>query len=400
MADATDDPVWDRWDRLWHGVFYVALLVPTVITTVDPAQPVRTRGTVLAVAAVFAAWHWFWQLRRPDLAARPWPSITFVVGTGMFTWVLLGFSPVFTFLIYGLFPQMFVSLERWGAVPAAALMVLVFVRTGALESGNLGADALAMVGSVALAVVIGLFILAIGNQSEQRRHALAELQAARDDLAAASRRAGMLQERQRLAREMHDTVAQGLTSVVMLLEAADQALPRGASKALGHLDQARAMARESLLEVRMAVLALRPEALRDAPLPEALAETVRRWSEQHSIAAHTRVTGTAQPLAPDVEVSLLRAGQEAMANIAKHARASTVTVTLSFMDATVVLDVHDDGVGFDTEAVHPADARGGFGLTGLRERLQEIGGDLVVESTSESGTTVVATVPTTAVVPS
>jgi signal transduction histidine kinase len=211
-----------------------------------------------------------------------------------------------------------------------------------------------------------------------------------------ARQAAVLEERQRLAREIHDTLAQGFTSIVMHLEAAEQSLPDELAKVHRHLDQARRAARVSLAQARQVVWALRPDILENDSLPAALERVTTRWAEGGGVKAHVATTGTAMPLPPDVEVTLLRATQEALANVRRHSCASQVAVTVSYMGDLVVLDVQDDGVGFDPA---PADepptrqAAGGFGLTAMRERVEQLGGTLIVESSPGEGTTLVVEIP-------
>jgi signal transduction histidine kinase len=209
------------------------------------------------------------------------------------------------------------------------------------------------------------------------------------------RQIGVLAERQRLAREIHDTLAQGFTSIVMHLEAAEQALPASPETALGHIDWARGTARESLAEARRVVWALRPEILEGASLPEAIEHLVGRWSEESGVTASTDVTGTARPLPTHAEATLLRATQEALANVRKHARARNVAVTLSYMVDIVALDVRDDGVGFDPAqaARDNGNTAGGFGLAAMQERVEQQGGKLIIESAPGEGATLVVELP-------
>jgi signal transduction histidine kinase len=221
-----------------------------------------------------------------------------------------------------------------------------------------------------------------------------------------AQQAAVLEERQRLAREIHDTLAQDSASIVMHLEAAEGALqagPPGEADSLAavqeHLDQARHTARESLAQARRLVWALRPDLLEGASLTTALERVVTRWSRENGVAARATATGTPYRLPADVEVTLLRAAQEALANIRKHAQASQVAVTLSYMGDMVVLDVQDDGLGFCPEqpvAPPAAQAKGGFGLTAMRERVEQLGGTLLIESAPGEGTTLVIEVPTPA----
>jgi signal transduction histidine kinase len=245
-------------------------------------------------------------------------------------------------------------------------------------------------------ILMTLFIEAIIRQSRERHRLLNELEVTRHELAVAERQAGVAEERQRLAREIHDTLVQGFTSIVMHLEAAEGALPSDKKTLQRHLDQARRTARENLVEARRVMWALQPKAFDHAELPEVLTHLTTNWSEENKVAASATITGAACSLRPEIEVTLLRAAQEALANAGKHAHASLVTVTLSYMEDEVVLDVQDDGCGFDTEQL-PASPAGqaanGFGLKALRERVEQLSGTLSIESTSGEGTTIAVALP-------
>lgn len=215
-----------------------------------------------------------------------------------------------------------------------------------------------------------------------------------------AQQAGVSQERQRLAHEIHDTLAQGFTSIVMHLEAAEGVLPSGSSPVQQYLEQARSIARDSLAEARRLMWALRPESLERSSLPEALADLAERWSEEGGATATTTVTGTPHSLTPEIEVTLLRVAQEALTNCRKYAQASQVVITLSYMINLVTLNVQDDGVGFDPARLSTAEpgaqSTGGFGLMGMRERVEQLRGTLLVESGAGKGTTLMVAVPVAA----
>jgi signal transduction histidine kinase len=215
-----------------------------------------------------------------------------------------------------------------------------------------------------------------------------------------AQRAGVSSERQRLSHEIHDTLAQGFTSIVMNLEAAEGMLPSGLSSVQQYLDQARSIARDSLAEARRLMWALRPESLEHSSLPEALARLAESWSEESGATASTTVTGTPHPLTPEIEVTLLRVAQEALTNCRKYAQASQVMMTLSYMNNLVTLNVQDDGVGFDPTRLSgkepSAQSMGGFGLKGMRERVEQLRGTLLVESEPGEGTTLMVAIPVAA----
>ena len=151
------------------------------------------------------------------------------------------------------------------------------------------------------------------------------------------------------------------------------------------------MAQKGVNQARRVVQDLRPEVLEKAPLPKAIERVVQGWAQQSGIQAHTTITGTHSHLHPEAETTLIRAVQEALANVQKHAQASSAQVTLSYMGDVLMLDVQDDGIGLDNAP--PPSNGGGYGLTAMRQRVTQVGGSLTVESEPGEGTTVVVQLP-------
>lgn len=214
-----------------------------------------------------------------------------------------------------------------------------------------------------------------------------------------AQQAGASIERQRLARDIHDTLAQAFTSIVMKLEAAEARMPSDPNAVRRYLDQARGIAREGLTEARRYMWALRSESLEQSSLPEALGRLAERWSRESGVVASVTVNGTPHSLNPETKVTLLRVAQEALANCRKHARARQVLMTVSYMHNLVTLNVQDDGVGFDPDNLrHYSNEQsvGGLGLVGMRERLDQLRGTLLVESAPGEGCTLMAAVPVAA----
>lgn len=362
---------WTRWDPIWHGLVYLSLAIPTVVVLADGDSPV-----VLIPAAAMALGHWLVVQRHPENLGRVVPTSACLAVAGAGFALLVALDDVYVFTLWGLYTAAFSMLGSWGAVPVVGYTAIAAaLAPDALSPGSAAVTA-------AFVVFLGLFIESIIRQSRQRRDALMLLRAARAELDAAARETGVLEERQRLARELHDTVAQGLISVITQLEGArDGGDPR-------RIDRALDGARDTLRGARRAVQALRPAELDDAELPDALAQVAERWGGETGIVAHLEVTGEAIALHPDAELALIRVAQEALANARRHAEAHEVTLTLSYMDDLVVLDARDDGRGFD-----PTQVPAGLGLLGMRERLASLGGRVEVESAPGAGTTVVASVP-------
>ena len=310
--------------------------------------------------------------------------------------LLLEPYPQFGIAVYGFVATIFTLLPVQLAIPAGVAVVPVLLIGQGGLSVALEADTwYSSLGSGLLALVVGLFMTGVARQSAQRRLAVEALTAAQAEVAAQAHRAGVAEERARLAREIHDTLAQGLVSVLTQIEAAERA--RGADAGAHHLDLARDAARAALDDARRSVQALRPASLQEAPsLPAAIERVAGRWSEHSGVPAQVSVTGASRPLAPEVEVTLLRAAQEGLANVARHAGATRATVTLSYDGDEVAVDVDDDGAGFDPAALAAAGRGrdgGGFGIEALRQRARALGGSAHVESEPGRGATLVLRVP-------
>ncbi|MFI8326609.1 sensor histidine kinase [Streptomyces sp. NPDC085529] len=345
-----------------------------------------TAGTVLAVltGAVYAAGAWLPSVRRSQRAAAGWLAVLALA------WLaLLWATPEALWLAFPLyFLQLHLLPTRW-SLPAVALTagaaILSYVGHGAALNPGVFIGPL-LGAAVAVATVLGY--QALYRESERRRQLIEELIATRAELAAAERHAGTLAERERLAREIHDTLAQGLSSIQLLLRAAERALPAG-SPAAGHIDRARQAAQDNLAEARRFVRALTPPDLEHGSLAAALE---RLCEPGPGPRARFSVSGTPVELPTPYEVALLRIAQSALGNTVRHAAASRAEITLSFMDASVTLDVVDDGRGFDPASVHPS-SDGGFGLPAMRSRAESLGGTFTVESAPGQGTAVAVSLP-------
>lgn len=389
--DALD--VWER--RLTvagYAIPYFVLVLTTAMYLVTGTDPAATTAVNVGIAAATGLWMLWWFTLHPGWRSRPGLMAVFFVGI-LVAYALLGLrDPMFGFFSFaGYVYAIEVLPGRWKLAGVSATGVLAATSLyGGLPPAEFG-PVVVYLSIVVFIVVIACTFTTFGHitseQSRRRKEMVAEMAAMMEEnaglhaqLLIQAREAGVLDERQRLAREIHDTLAQGFTGIITQLQA-DENPPR-------HVETALRLARENLAEARRSVHALSPPALVDANLPDALAEVVTGWTDRTGVAASVRTTGAARALHPEVEVTLLRAAQEALTNVAKHAAASRVGLTLSYMEDVVTLDVRDDGSGFDPEA-----RTGGFGLIGMRQRVSRLAGALVVESEPGGGTAVSASVP-------
>jgi signal transduction histidine kinase len=390
--------VLERWQTHWNVLFYGLLAVSTGVAAADVDGDGR-RAVVVVLATGLAGWHWRVVVSgaRGGAGMRSRGLSSLAVGAALWTPLLLlhGVFQLLMFSAYHLACSAPVPLRR--ALPAIATVSALVVATDAVRHGHLDPVQLIFYGAVTLA--LGLFVAmmnAIHEQSEERQRLIGELEETREELAGSERRAGALGERQRLAREIHDTLAQGFVSIVTLSEAARAEFPSRRDVVMRRLDEVGRTARESLAQARRVVWALRPEALEDGTLADALTELADGFRSETGVDAESVVSGEPRDLGPEIDATVLRVAQEALANVRRHARATRVALTLTYLDDAVLLDVRDDGIGFQPESGgrrRNGWRHGGFGLTGMRERVEQCGGTLTIESASGAGAAIVVTLP-------
>ncbi|TDT40125.1 signal transduction histidine kinase [Streptomyces sp. BK208] len=329
-------------------------------------------------------------VRRSRQVAALW-----LAAVGACWLVLLALSPDAVWVAFPLyFLQLHLLSRRAGLVAVAATAGAAIAGFAAHQHSFSLAIAIgpALGAAVVVAVVWGY--QALYRESEHRRRLIEELTATRADLAAAQHTAGVLAERDRLAREIHDTLAQGLSSIQLLLRAAERALPQSPQNAARYVDQARQAAVDNLAEARRFVAALTPPTLEGSTLAGALERLCATTSARHRLTARFHLTGDPAPLATAHEVALLRIAQSALANTVRHAEATTAEVSLSYLGDHVALDVVDDGRGFDPALLPVPDLEaGGFGLVAMRARAHALGGTLTIESVPGHGTALAAHLP-------
>ncbi|MGW0335197.1 sensor histidine kinase [Streptomyces sp. NPDC003011] len=391
MTDPDDTAgayTWARSFRIWDTYFaliWLATLV-SVLGADHPGRPVRVVAAALLVPLVpLFVW-----VGRPVLRGDP-PEERQALGyllaaTALFvpSAILVGETRAITF---ALVPQCFMTLRMRRALVAVAVINLAPVAGWALlwrpsEKVLFDNGLFAMV-SLVFSVAVGSWVIRIIEQSQERAALIAELDASRHEVSRLSAERGALAERERMAREIHDTLAQGFTSLLMLVQAVEAELDHDVPRARRHLALMDETARQNLAEARALVAGGAPVDLAGASLPDAL----RRLAARHE--ATLDVSGSVRPLPAGAEVVALRTCQEALANSRRHAGSPTaVGICLTYADENLTVSVRDDGRGFDPETL-----TGGYGLAGLRARATEAGGTAQVRSAPGDGTTVTVRLP-------
>ncbi|GAA13649.1 sensor histidine kinase [Gordonia alkanivorans] len=376
-----------------HLLFFLLLSVGIVRAVADSDHP----APVVSLAAVVAAWYLcgIWFVRRRGLEngepierrlGQLWFAVL-VVG-----WLMLMLADAnFVWLAFALFFLCFplfstpIALTVTAVLTGAAIAATLWHGTT-----NTAASIVGPVFGAAAAAGMAVVYQQLVRQSTQRQQLVDELTEAhhelldaQDELVALQRETGALAERSRLARDIHDTLAQGFSSILLLSRAGQ----RGPGDPTAIFTQIAETAQQNLVEARRVVEALAPAALETAPLQSALRRLLDQLQRQTGITAELITDGETMSPIMDYDVALLRVAQSALANVRLHSQARRVRATLSYSSDEVRLDIVDDGIGFDQREA------GGFGLRSMRDRLAELGGTLVVESAPGDGTAVAATLP-------
>ncbi|MBU4214356.1 MAG: sensor histidine kinase [Actinobacteria bacterium] len=377
-----------RWDLAFYALAAVAAASYLLPATGGGATQLWSLGLLALLVCAYV------------LVARPAAMRGSHTGTDAYLALLVAITATTISLTNGGFVLLFIAYSqiwffartRWtGALWCVALTAAV-VAAVAVAVGDLRAawsvSGLQLVASLAFSVVLGLWITQIAETSEQRGALLDRLGDAQDELAASHHAAGVLAERERLAQEIHDTLAQGFTSIVMLSQTASALLERDrADEASARVAQIEQVARENLAEARALVAAFGPVALQGATLAEALGRLGQRFEAETGTQVAIELDAQAAEIDAEVAVALLRTAQEGLANVRRHAQARHVVLRLVHADGCVTIDLADDGRGL------PADLREGVGLSGVRERAAAGGGSVELAAAPGGGTRLRLTLP-------
>lgn len=364
-----------------------ALLVLTLIsahrdTAGEPNLPAV--AAAVGFAGVYVAGTVWERRKRAGQTARlGWLAAVLVLWAALVVQV-----PEAAYLVFPLFFVALFLLGAWAGVVAVALLAAVAVVALGLHHGFTPAGVVGPAVGALVALGLAAGVRALYRESQARREVIAELVATRSELASREREVGREAERTRLAGEIHDTVAQGLASIGMLLHAAERTDPD--HRATEQIRVAREVAGENLTETRRLIEALRPAPLEGVSLAGALRRVAGRVSAENpsleiTVEGWLDVEPPAEPAAVSVRVA-----QEALTNAVRHGAPERIVLALADSPAGVSLTIADDGRGFDPGAPRAAAS---FGLDGMARRIRDLGGTLDVESSPGCGTTVRAVLP-------
>ncbi|MEW1842248.1 sensor histidine kinase [Nonomuraea angiospora] len=374
-VDARAENAWLPSYPFWDAYFAIVLIATIITIVVDDGAPVALI-LLLLITVSYALWGRK-AVRAPIAPTKEgwWHAAAMIV---LFTAADL-LAPQSAVALSALIPMAFMALRRARAV---AVMVAMFTGPAIQLMAENGSHplliAVAIVVGLSASTLLGVFIDRLGRQNTERARLIAELDRTREELAEVSKEAGMLAERERLAGDIHDTLAQGFASIVMLLQAAGD----------GHdpyVRRAMETAKDNLSETRALIAALAPPALEGASLEEALG----RLAKGFELPVEVSVAGAADVPALVAE-ALVRAAQEGLANVRKHARARSVRLALEHVPGLAVrMSIIDDGCGFD-----PSTGGGdGYGLRVMRNRVTRLGGTVRITGSPGQGTTLAVELP-------
>ncbi|MFI0410157.1 sensor histidine kinase [Actinomadura sp. 3N508] len=393
--------------RWYAGLWMILGLVPQAMGVWD--RPDDIKFTTLAVLAVLALTYPITGSSPGGPAARRYAYLgVLIAGTGAVSYLMDGAASLLIvtlphFWIFAGSPRRAVVLSGAATAATVAGNIVQQAPDGKVLTGNVIATLI----GYAAGSLFGLWMhRVVGQRDERARLLAADLEATQRQLAEAQRRQGAAEERERLAREIHDTLAQGFASIVVLAEAARNGIAADPERSAQQLVSIERTARENLAEARVLVASgagapaapagaapagAAPAGAAPASIAGALRRTLDRFTED------TGLTVTAE--LPEVDcdrtarIALLRCTQESLANVRKHAAASTVGVVLERHPHGIELEITDDGRGFPAAEARTAGEATGFGLDGMRRRLAELGGELTVTSSPGDGTRVLALIP-------
>jgi len=381
-------PLWTSRFWIWDVYLIAGSVVAVVIVLLFPNRTELRSLVAAALLVTLIGWLIGFGFSQSATQRGGPRLVVFLCGALLLIVSAMALTPTAFGALPVAYPLLFMSLATAPAVIATVAISVVPLLSQLGWYGTDGRDlaiTAALTGmTLVISPMIGIWVRSAIAQGQRLETVTAELASSRAEAARLAHTAGMTAERGRLAREIHDTLAQGFTSIVTLSQAADAIWDTDSDAAHTQVRLIEQTARDNLVESRAIVADLSPTPIADASLADAL----RRLGERHlaETGVPVSVSASSAALPTAIEVVLLRSAQEALANVRKHAQATGVDMVLCQSSGTARLTVRDNGIGFDSP-------RPGYGLTGMRQRVQQVGGTIRVDSAPGTGTFLEVEVP-------
>ena len=392
-----DEIAYKRWYDRFIAIFATIAFLAIVLALTDSELGTGDRVAVVALIAGAIAW-FVWRGRWESLTSDARLAI-FLAGQLVLVTLAIRTWDGAGLLLFSAYWLGFAYCRMWPALVYAAFLTVSTQWAFGVFDNVQWADpsvsiSIILGGSLALLIsgmMVG-YIEGFARESDRRAQLLEELRTAQAELAERERDAGMRQERERLSAEIHDTIAQHFTSIVTNLTAAESRVEHNPDAARGHVDAAMTAARQGITDARRMVRALAPEVLTGRSISEALREIAT--SQHGPIAVQFEESGEPALMNRLHEAILVRALQEALGNIRKHSEATSATVTLSWEEDDMILDIADNGTGFDIGQATPQQDGSRMGLHSMRTRVESAGGTWMLDSSPGEGTSLAISFPT------
>lgn len=359
----------------------------------------QTRQIIITVTSLgLMAWFWFvgqWHIVRSDLHA-----VIYLLGNIAGMAILIRAWDGTALLLFSAYWFGFAYLNSQFAIVYSFLLTLATQWAFGTIGSGIGPNIETFVSAVLLVILLGFswmmarYIESFQREAEINRHLLAELKSAQASLIERERDAGIEQERRRMAGEIHDTIAQHFASIITNLRAARELETRDPEQMEQHVALAFSAAQQGLTDSRAMLATMQPDVLYGKSLVEVLTSVVNEWSNKPDLEVTMAVDGDPADLSRSQESLLVRATQEALRNIEKHAQASKVDVRVSWLEDEVLLDITDNGIGFDPAKVEAGKNGFRLGLSTMEFRVDAAGGTFALESSPKEGVSIAISFPT------
>lgn len=398
IADSQAESMYVGWYLRFLLLFAALALAVVIGVFFDSELPARQQLIVAGTVIAMVLWFWFygqWHLIRSDARA-----IVYLLGNVIGITICIRIWDSSSLLLFALYWFGFAYLyTKYAIVYAFVLTIATQWAFGSLGS-NLGFNVETLVAAGMLILLLGFsammarYIEAFQMEAERNKALVAELERTQQSLIEREREAGIEQERQRMAGEIHDTIAQQFASIITNLRAASEM--EGVDSALSqkHLRYAFSAAQQGITDSRAMLSTMQPDVLLGRSVSDVLHSMATEWSEIADVDVNFWAEGDPSHLTRNQESLLLRGLQESLRNIGKHARAGKVIVALSWLENEVLLDISDDGVGFDPAAITSGENGYQVGLMTMESRVQAADGTFALESSPGEGTSIAISFPT------